>query len=334
MKKRIAIIVVLMMVFCLALTGCAQKTDKPEDGRGDSPTVTEKPAEDFSQTPESLDGTAWILKGETERGRCFAMFFKNGTLSIVSQEYYFDATYRYENHIMTTDPEEVGFDGVVDGNKMTVTQFSAPYCELTRVSIEEAIRYAKAINEDIETPFDSDYPGFDFDTGDSGIMDGSNNGTQNGSQNADGTYTWQVGKYTLTTRINIMDYIDGDVWRANEMAIAMGWNPIGIDGNVNRNVEKPSMFATDSLVLRYSINTSTSYCTGLIGHNRGENRVDVFNLLSPVDYGDHRYSMNGGKIKWTFETIVCFAYAAEQLPNNPTTNPFDSVFTSGAYYER
>ena len=209
----------------------------------------------------------------------------------------------------------------------------SPYYDMTRVSIADAILYAKTINPGCITPFDSDYPGIDFDTGDSGIMDGSNNGDggNNGSQNADGSYTWQVGKYTLTTHINIMDYIDGDVWHASKMAMALGWDPIDGMGKVNSNTDWPSVFATDSMVLRYS--HSHNRCNGLIGHTRGDTRIDVFNISSPADAGSRLYSMNNSDIMWSFETIVCFTYAAERLQDDPMTDPFASVFTSGAYYD-
>lgn len=297
-------------------------------------SVVAEPAEDYSVTPESLDRTAWILEydvGQTERA---ALFFKDGKVTSVSWDYIYEDSYTYKNNILITDEINIGFTGTVDGAYITeVTYYGASYPDLTRVDIPRAVQYATELRPEFVSPFDGDYPGFDFDTGDSGIMDGGNNGNggNDGSQNTDGSYTWQVGNYTLTTHINVMDYIDGDVWRANEMAIVLGWSPIGIDGNTNTSAKEPSYYLRDNTILSYDIHKSPRRCNGLSSWIKADGNL-TFSILFPIDRGDAKYSMNGGDLKWTLDAIVCFAYAAEQLPNNTTTNPFAGVFSSDSIY--
>lgn len=277
--------------------------------------VTE-PTELSGETPESLDRTAWIRKGETDPERCLAFFFKDGVVTIVSKDFYFDASYRYKSYIMTTDPEEVGYDGDVSGNKMQVTSFQSPYCEMTMVDPDGAISYAKAINPDFVSPFD----------GEASTPDDKTPYTVN----ADGTYTWQVGKYELTTRINVMDYIRDNVWYSTEMAVALGWEPLDINGNVNRDAKYVSMFSRGNLFMRLW-ESSGDLMTSVSGYIKGE--AELFTVWNPQNLGDFKYTRNEGKDLCTLELIVCFAYAAEQLADGTPFNPFENIFTSENIYD-
>ena len=202
------------------------------------------------------------------------------------------------------------------------------------------------------------HPGENFDTGDSSIMDGTNNpggivqtdddsyaddaakdrenesttgDTNNGANgNADGTYSWQVNGVTITTRINVMDYINGNVWRANEMAAALGWDPYAmkIDGsyNVSMKSKKPANFRSNGLVIYYS--EASSRCNGISGHIEGGDMT--FNIAVGGN-GDYSYRMNDADFYWTMEEIVCFAYAMENMPSN--NDPFANVLSgSGSSY--
>ncbi len=147
------------MQFAKSLNSSFQAPFSPDDlgitvDQPLSGDVTE-PTEISDETPESLDRTAWVRKGEIDPERCLAFFFKDGVVTIVSKDFYFDASYRYKSNIMTTDSEEVGYNGDVSGNKMQVTSFQSPYCELTRVPIDEANAYAQSINEYF-VPFSED----------------------------------------------------------------------------------------------------------------------------------------------------------------------------------
>ena len=138
---------------------------------------TPAPSEDFSQTPESLDGTAWILEydvGQVERA---AFFFKDGMATVVSWDYIYEDSYTYENHILVTDEINIGFEGVVDGSRLTeVTFYGAPYPDLTRVDIPHAVQYAKELRPEFVSPFDGGGSEPDRDTVDSGAMNPSADG--------------------------------------------------------------------------------------------------------------------------------------------------------------
>lgn len=198
------------------------------------------------------------------------------------------------------------------------------------------------------------HPGENFDTGDSSIMDGINNPggivqldddsyaddaakDMNGNDNS-GTgrnvsedYSWQVGSYTLTTKINVMEYIDGNVWNANQMAAALGWDPIAMktDGSytANMKVKKPANFKSNGLLIYYS--EAGSKCNGITGYIEGGDLV--FNISAGTNSGDYSYRMNDADFYWTMEEIVCFAYAMENMPNS--NDPFDSVLhNNGSSY--
>ena len=195
------------------------------------------------------------------------------------------------------------------------------------------------------------HPGENFDTGDSSIMDGTNNpggiiqsdddsyaddaakdredsgsndstNSSDANRNADGTYSWQVGGTTITTKINVMDYIDGNVWRANEMASALGWDPIAmkIDGSydVSMKSKKPANYRSNGLLIYYSDAGST--CNGISGHIQGG---DLTFDISFGANGDYSYRMNDADFYWTIDEIVCFAYAMENMPIN--NDPFSGV---------
>lgn len=200
------------------------------------------------------------------------------------------------------------------------------------------------------------HPSENFDTGDSSIMDGTNNpggivqsdddsyaddaakdredsnanddASNGANRNADGTYSWQIGGSTITTKINVMDYIDGNVWRANEMASALGWNPIAmkIDGSydVSMKSKKPANFKSNGLLIYYS--DAGSKCNGISGHIEGGDLT--FDISFGTNSGDYSYRMNDADFYWTIEEIVCFAYAMEKMPNN--NDPFSGVLNGSS----
>lgn len=89
-------------------------------------------------------------------------------------------------------------------------------------------------------------PGENFDTGDSSIMDGTNNpeGTtqpndssetsENSTENnTSDSYSWQVGGQTLTTKINVRDYIHDGSWDIKAMSEVLGYSPVEAYGRVD-----------------------------------------------------------------------------------------------------
>jgi len=152
--------------------------------------------------------------------------------------------------------------------------------------------------------------------------DESNTSNDNTAQDAGGNHTWQIGGNTLTTKIDVMDYIDGNVWYANEMAAALGWDPIAmkIDGSydVSTKSKKPANFKSNGLIIYYS--DAGSKCNGVTGYIEGGNLT--FNISVGAN-GDYSYRMNDADFCWTIEEIVCFAYAMENMTNR--NDPFVNV---------
>ena len=148
------------------------------------------------------------------------------------------------------------------------------------------------------------------------------------NQNPDGTYTWEVGNYTLTTRINVMDYIDGRVWRVNDMAAALGW-----DKNKRHGVARPMTFQTDDtydIYINFTNSPSNDFCRAFF--IEGNNRKSI-GVLMPERQPDD-YTFNDKDFTMSLEGIVSFAYACEYLSENPEGDPFDGILPMNADYYR
>lgn len=159
---------------------------------------------------------------------------------------------------------------------------------------------------------------------------GSNNnkpGTDNKSNNEkqeetasnykDGMYEWTVGNKTLRTKINVMNYIDGKVWKVNDMAKDLGW-----DKNKRSNHSKPMTFQKDDTYDVYiNFSDGSDHCGAII--IKGDNRKPIILYLPQRDSDD--YTFNDNDFTMSIEGIVSFAYACEQLTENPDSNPFDGL---------
>lgn len=363
MKKKIVFIMALMMVMCLILTGCKKQTETSEivltDSQTGDPTKipasqaesqpvsqpAAAPGEDFSETPESLEGTAWILKGETDPDRCLAFFFKDGVATIVNGSFYFPATYYYENHILQTDPEEVGYEGEVNGATMSLTYFQEPYYSMTRVSITEAVQYARNINPECKTPFDDDYPGLGFDTGDSGIMDGSNNGDGNqdnsGMYNTtpryeNGQYVYVVAGKEIRLSVNVWDYV-----KKGSKYKVLDWKGLLEHYGYDRPNTFQSQYMSNDNWLRIEVGYMYRDSYNASGfHVSNASAIYVFtwdkDRSSGIginvwerepDYSDGYVFSTGQKEPGNIVCLILMAYAAEQLPNDPASDPFAELFS-------
>lgn len=177
---------------------------------------------------------------------------------------------------------------------------------------------------------------------DIGDVDGTSGADGGGyTRNADGSYTWQVGYYELTTTINVWDYIDGDVWNANDMLAAIGWEPhghsVGSVPEVDYDVVDPSYYTYDNIMLKYSSyapDSNPKRNSGIHAMVKGTGEI-LFFVTTAIDYGEHCYLMNGADAKsvWSLEGIVCFAYGAEQLKES-REDPFDGIFYLGEHFDR
>ena len=180
------------------------------------------------------------------------------------------------------------------------------------------------------------HPGENFDTGDSSIMDGTNNpggitqsddDSSNGANgNADGTYSWQVGGQTLTTKINVRDYIHDGSWDIKAMSEVLGYSPIEAYGRVDTrhylNSGSPivdiNFEAMNSLYDDFYVMTYVS--------------KDSENILSydvRCGHSGEEYNFGSSDIKVSFELIVAYAYACEHLNEDASTDPFAGVIPGG-----
>lgn len=133
----------------------------------------------------------------------------------------------------------------------------------------------------------------------------------------DGMYEWTVGNKTLRTKINVMNYIDGKVWKVNDMAKDLGW-----DKNKRSNLSKPMTFQKDDTYDVYiNFSDGSDHCGAII--IKGDNRKPIILYLPQRDSDD--YTFNDNDFTMSFEGIVSFAYACEQLTENPNSNPFDGL---------
>lgn len=180
------------------------------------------------------------------------------------------------------------------------------------------------------------HPGENFDTGDSSIMDGTNNpgsitqsddDSSNGANgNADGTYSWQVGGQTLTTKINVRDYIHDGSWDIKAMSEVLGYSPVEAYGIVDTthylnsgspivdiNFEPINGFYGDFYVMTYASKDSE----------------DILSYDVRCGHSGEEYNFGSGDIKVPFELIVAYAYACEHLNEDASTDPFAGVIPGG-----
>lgn len=155
---------------------------------------------------------------------------------------------------------------------------------------------------------------------DIGDVDGTN-GTDGGgyTRNADGSYTWQVGYYELTTTINVWDYIDGDVWDVQRMASDLGYEPI----------ETPYYVS----ILRYKNSTTPQadfelvqkdYCNCIRFNKADDSQLTGFNVAYERDY-EREYHIGRLDEMISFDLIVACAYTCEKLNVDPYVDPLDEI---------
>lgn len=240
MRKRITVFVALIMVLCLAITGCGQNTDKQEENQTSESSTTDN---------SSIENSDKVDEATSPGG------------------------------IQQIDDDSYADDAAQDLNQDTIAE---------------------------------------------------DNDSQSENTNADGTYSWQVGSNTLTTNINVMDYIDGDIWHANEMAAAIGWDPIATkkDGSqsVSMTAKQPFRYQTDEFWIVYSSGAEKiNYFTG----NTSDGQR-LFGIGTAIDSNDFSYRMNDSDHYITLDLIICFAYAMENMQYSP--DPFTDFNMNGADY--
>ena len=171
--------------------------------------------------------------------------------------------------------------------------------------------------------------GDDFDAGDSGIMDGTNNPggdsedypLGNDESIPDGGAEWEAthgGGSALSTNIDVMDYIDGNYWRMSKMMIDLGYNPAEAYGNTNfkdyRNNTSPQIrigfSVTDGKIITVTIQPLDDSFKPIFIH---------------ADSASESYIAKTLEFEIHLDTIQAIAYACEQFNSNPNGDPFDGL---------
>lgn len=182
-------------------------------------------------------------------------------------------------------------------------------------------------------------PGENFDTGDSSIMDGTNNpeGTtqsndssetseDNTENNTSDSYSWQVGGQNLTTKINVRDYIHDGSWDIKAMSEVLGYSPVEAYGRVDTRhylnggspIADINFAAKDNFYGNFYVMTYAS--------------KDSENILSysvRCGHSSEEYNFGSSDIKISFDLIVAYAYACEHLNEDASVDPFAGVIPGG-----
>ncbi len=129
-----------------------------------------------------------------------------------------------------------------------------------------------------------------------------------------------------------MKYIDGNIWKDNELAISLGWNPYSLylsnDGKteqnykVSQNAKAPAYYLKGNVSMQFNYSgTNTNF---LFVWLKSERRL--YTILAEQSYGDKKYLLNGSdKHLFSFESIVIFTYAMEKTDPNSLNNPFENI---------
>lgn len=160
-----------------------------------------------------------------------------------------------------------------------------------------------------------------------------NKDTNKTKEENNGPYKWEVGKYTLETKTDIMKYIDGDVWNANELAMSLGWDPysyhISADGRVdnsdnyrlNPKAKVPAYYLNKNIFIRLNAGDNTNYFSVW---KKGEG--NLYTVQAEQSFGEMKYKINSyDKKLFTKEAIIIFTYALENTDPDKLNNPFEDI---------
>lgn len=326
MKRRIIFAVALIMVACLAVTGCGKKTESQEilltneqsDGQAEIPvsqTATPEPAEYFSETPESLDGTAWILDNNPNQKERAAFFFKDGLVTYVSRDEIYKDSYRYKNNVLITDEINIGIVGDVNGGRLiNVTYYGNPYPDMIRVEPSRAVQYVRELHPDFESPFDD---------GAEPASDTGYTSTDNSDPRFEnGQYIYVVAGKEIRLSVNVWDYVK----------IGSAYKRLDWKGLLEHyGYDKPN--TTHSQYMKLDNGERVE-----IGYGYREQYVGYSNVYiifcaaggtimeKNPDFSDGYLFDKGENLPGNITGMILLAYTAEQMLNNPNTDPYASLF--------
>ena len=203
-----------------------------------------------------------------------------------------------------------------------------------------------------------DLPGYNFDTGDATIMDGTNNGTTDGAddsssdtstlgtKNADGTYTYNIDGYDFTIKTNVNDYIQFSdsastyadeqlpenptaIFFSDQLAEDLGWHIKNPDEADNPNYLAYSWDDEGVYYVLFDnrINGGSHSITYVIDE-RTDGWVN-FERLDLYDKNTTTYRANpNGSFSVNFEQIVLMTYILENSYEKPGVSPLAHIYAN------
>ena len=196
MNKRIVFFVIPIVALCLAFIACGkaateQKTEqKPEQetitivqgGSAESDNsqsndaesndvvsgwrlppenITENPTTVTEATPDSLEGTAWMLK---DADNSVALFFKDGIMTFVRADVCYGTIYDYEGtQLEAYHEDDVVFGEAIEGLLYVSTKDRDGEAIARWSTIEDVLQFAKELNGSFTAPFTPEALGIYFD---------------------------------------------------------------------------------------------------------------------------------------------------------------------------
>ena len=202
MKNRIVSIVALTLAICLALTGCAKGADSQEagaivqvggeqsnsapvggeqsndartdDAQGrDAPltgwrlppeNITGDPTMVTEATPDTLEGTAWMLRDGANAENSMALFFKDGIMTFVRADTCYGTSYDYAGtQLEAYHGDDVVYGEAMEGSLYVSTNDRDGESIARWTTIEEAMELARELNGSFTAPFTPEALGIYFD---------------------------------------------------------------------------------------------------------------------------------------------------------------------------
>lgn len=181
-------------------------------------------------------------------------------------------------------------------------------------------------------------PGYNFDTGDATIMDGTNNGTTDdandsssdtsvsGIKNTNGTYTHNVDGYELILRTNLADYIKYDhVFYFKQLAADLGWHTKKEGQDENPDWAGYYWGDDDSCLVIFDSPSGFYHYSISYNYINGDAMV-VFKRYDKDNSDITSFQVNpNGTMKANYEQLVVITYLLENIPINPNEDPFEEI---------
>ncbi len=191
MQRKIVLITTLIVALCLVFTACEKNTGNQETSaivqiddeqsvdaqssnmedsdvltgwRLPPENITENPTTVTEATPDTLEGTAWMLKDTENAGNSVALFFKDGIMTFVRTDVCFGTIYDYEGTQLEAYYGDNAYYGeAIEGLLYVLTTDHDGESIARWSTIEDVMQLAKELNSDFTVPFTPEALGIYFD---------------------------------------------------------------------------------------------------------------------------------------------------------------------------